>query len=70
MDLSKAVWRKASRSTAEGDNCVEVAVVSHSVALRDSQDPSGPRIIIGHDEFHRFASALKNLSLDSRTNGE
>ncbi|TMR00007.1 DUF397 domain-containing protein [Actinomadura soli] len=26
-DLGNAVWRKASRSTAEGDNCVELAGV-------------------------------------------
>ncbi|TDE26347.1 DUF397 domain-containing protein [Actinomadura sp. 6K520] len=59
MDLSKAVWRKASRSTAEGDNCVEVALISQTVALRDSKDPDGPKLIISHSDFRNFASALQ-----------
>ncbi|MGI5207025.1 DUF397 domain-containing protein [Spirillospora sp. CA-108201] len=61
MDLTKVAWRKASRSTAEGDNCVEIAGISQAVAFRDSKDPDGPRLIIGHSEFRRFAAALKNL---------
>lgn len=62
MDLNKAVWRKASRSTAEGDNCIEVAMASQMVALRDSKDPNGPMLIIGHTEFRQFTSVLKSLS--------
>ncbi len=46
MNTSKTVWRKASRSTAEGDNCVEVAGVSNLVAVRDSKDPSGPVLLL------------------------
>lgn len=61
MDLSKAVWRKASRSTAEGDNCIEVAGVSNVVALRDSKDPSGPKLIISHSDFWHLADAIKSL---------
>ncbi|MCP9951873.1 DUF397 domain-containing protein [Actinomadura madurae] len=61
MDLSQAVWRKASRSTAEGDNCVEVAAISRAVALRDSKDPNGPKLIIGHSGFRSFVHSLKNL---------
>jgi hypothetical protein len=61
MDLSKAVWRKASRSTAEGDNCVEVAGAPQVVAFRDSKNPNGPKVIISHNEFQRLAKTLKNL---------
>lgn len=61
MDLSKAVWHKASRSTAEGDNCVEVAGLPHVIALRDSKDPNGPKIIISNNDFERFTNILKNL---------
>ncbi len=44
MDLSTAKWRKATRSSDQGDNCVEVlAGIPHSVALRDSKDPTAPR---------------------------
>ncbi|MFA1548449.1 DUF397 domain-containing protein [Actinomadura chokoriensis] len=60
MDLSNAVWRKASRSTAEGDNCVEIAGTSQAVAFRDSKDPDGPKLIIGPSEFRRFVGVLKH----------
>ena len=46
MDVGKAVWRKSSHSTAEGDNCVEVAGVSDVVAVRDSKDPDGPVLLL------------------------
>jgi hypothetical protein len=61
MDLSKAVWRKASSSTVQNDNCVEVARVPDIVALRDSKDPNGPKLILSHAAFRQFADALKNL---------
>ena len=40
MDLSRAKWRKASYSTGNGGNCVEVARnLPGAVAVRDSKDP-------------------------------
>jgi hypothetical protein len=59
MDLSKAVWRKASRSTVQNDSCVEVAEGANVVALRDSKDPSGPMLIISNSDFRHFMSVLK-----------
>ncbi|TMR03429.1 DUF397 domain-containing protein [Actinomadura soli] len=61
MDLSKAVWRKASRSTVQNDNCVEVAGAPNAVAFRDSKDPSGPKLIISTSDFQHFANILKQL---------
>lgn len=61
MDLSKAVWRKASRSTSNGGNCVEVAGVPGTTAIRDSKDPSGPKLIMSHNDFRRLTEILKNL---------
>lgn len=60
MDLSRAVWRKAARSTSNGGNCVEVAGVPGTVAIRDSKDPDGPKILVNREEFGRFIEALKN----------
>ncbi|QKW39650.1 DUF397 domain-containing protein [Actinomadura sp. NAK00032] len=61
MDLSRAVWRKASRSTVQNDNCVEVAGVTNIVALRDSKDPDGPKLVISQHDFQSLARTIKNL---------
>jgi hypothetical protein len=39
-DLNGAVWRKSSRSSGQGGNCVEVAFVSNVTAIRDSKNPT------------------------------
>lgn len=54
-DPSRAVWRKSSRSTPEGQNCVEVATnLSGIVAIRDSKDPSGPKLDVTSAEWRTF----------------
>lgn len=44
--LGAAEWRKSSRSNESGDNCVERAFGGEMVAIRDSKDPDGPKILI------------------------
>lgn len=45
QDFSSPVWRKSSHSTAQGEECVEVAQLSPAmIGIRDSKDPVGPRI--------------------------
>ena len=61
MDLNKATWRKASRSHAEGDACIEVASALEKVAIRDSKDPDGPKILVNRRDFQRFATTIKSL---------
>jgi hypothetical protein len=39
------VWRKSSRSNGGQANCVEVALVSRGMAVRDSKNSSGPVLI-------------------------
>ena len=38
------IWRKSSRSNAQA-NCVEVALASGAVAVRDSKNTGGPVLI-------------------------
>ena len=60
MDLSHAEWRKASHSTGNGGNCVEVAQnLPGAVAVRDSKDPDGPKLAFGPDEWLAFTAGVK-----------
>jgi hypothetical protein len=61
MDMSDFVWRKASQSTENGGDCVELAPVSSLIVIRDSKDPSGPKVFINRKDFSRFAADLKSL---------
>ncbi|MFG2085207.1 MULTISPECIES: DUF397 domain-containing protein [unclassified Spirillospora] len=60
MDLSGVAWRKASRSTENGGNCVELAPVNGLIAIRDSKDPSGPKLLVNRKDFRRFVETLEN----------
>ncbi|TDB90799.1 DUF397 domain-containing protein [Actinomadura sp. KC216] len=61
MDLTQAVWRKANRSTSNGGNCVEVASIPETVAIRDSKNPNGPKLFLSHNDFRHLTQTLKNL---------
>lgn len=56
IDLSRAVWRKSSRSTGEGA-CVEVAHLGGTAAARDSKSP-GPVLVFAAGAFRAFVRAV------------
>ena len=59
MDLTGAVWRKASSRTDAG-NCVEVSrSLPGIVAVRDSQDPAGPKLIFTLAEWRAFRAGCQ-----------
>jgi uncharacterized protein DUF397 len=49
--MKSAVWRKASRSTNNGGNCVELAALPGQVAVRDSKNPHGPVLVVPRQAF-------------------
>lgn len=60
IDLSLATWRKSSRSGGNGGQCVEVARnLPGGVAVRDSKDPDGARLVLGQSEWAAFIRAVK-----------
>lgn len=57
--LRGASWRTSSRSTGGGQNCVEVALTSSHVGVRDSKDQQGPALAFGNAAWAGFITALK-----------
>jgi hypothetical protein len=62
-DLSRARWKKSSRSSANGQ-CVEMADLGDAVAVRDSKDPHGPALIFTPREWAAFLDGTKDGEFD------
>jgi Domain of unknown function (DUF397) len=52
-------WRKATHSSGNGGNCIEVATARRTVAVRDSKDPDGPRLAFGPQAWKAFTAEVK-----------
>ncbi len=63
-DLSSAVWRKSSRSGANG--CLEVAILDGGVAVRDSKDKDrpGPVLFFTRHEWEAFVGGVRDGEFD------
>jgi len=60
MDLTGAQWHKSSRSGNNGGNCVEVARnLAGVVAVRDSKDPQGPKLVCTPAEWEAFTAGAR-----------
>lgn len=61
MELRDARWRKSSRSSGNGGNCVEVAGnLPDVVAVRDSKDPAGPMLLVTPAAWSAFTTTVKS----------
>ncbi|MEV4102341.1 DUF397 domain-containing protein [Nonomuraea sp. NPDC049649] len=64
-DLSRARWRKASKSNGQGGACVEVALnLPDIVAVRDSKDPDGSVLVFSHREWDAFLDGASKREFD------
>jgi hypothetical protein len=63
--LSRAAWRKSTRSGGTGGNCVEVASnLQGIVAVRDSKDPGGPKLIFTPGDWAAFTAGVRDGEFD------
>ncbi|MBE1584575.1 DUF397 domain-containing protein [Nonomuraea angiospora] len=64
-DLSRAVWRKSSKSNGQGGACVEVARnLPGIIAVRHSKDPDGPVLVFSHEEWDAFLDGVSKREFD------
>ncbi|MBA9001570.1 DUF397 domain-containing protein [Thermomonospora cellulosilytica] len=63
-DLPNVTWRKSSKSTATGNECVELAAFAHAIAIRDSKDPNGPRLTLPPVAFQRLTDEIRRGGYD------
>jgi hypothetical protein len=64
MQWSHTEWRKSSRSGSNGGNCVEVARnLTDAVAVRDSKDPDGPKLVFAPGGWRSFMAEVKAARL-------
>ena len=64
LDLARAEWSKSSHSSANGQ-CVEVAQnLPGIVAIRDSKDPDGPKLLVSPADWRTFVSGVKGTELN------
>ena len=62
IDLSCAEWRKSSYSGQSG-NCVEVARnLQGLVAVRDSKDPGGAKLVVPREAWRFFTKSAPNTA--------
>jgi hypothetical protein len=55
------VWHKSSYSGGNGGDCVEVAAaLPAAIAVRDSKDPDGPRLIFTPQDWAAFTAAIRS----------
>ncbi|MET7320658.1 DUF397 domain-containing protein [Streptomyces sp. NPDC005549] len=52
--LTGIQWRKSSYSSDQGGNCLEVAELPATVAVRDSKTPAGPTLTLAPATFSAF----------------
>ncbi|MEU4257198.1 DUF397 domain-containing protein [Streptomyces fradiae] len=50
----EVAWIKSSYSTADGPSCVEVAPAHDQILVRDSKNPTGPRLALAPATWAAF----------------
>ncbi|MDR7278948.1 DUF397 domain-containing protein [Catenuloplanes atrovinosus] len=56
-------WHKSSRSASHGQ-CLEVADLGDTIALRNSREPTGPALVLTVGEMEAFVEGAKSGEFD------
>ncbi|MDE3725007.1 DUF397 domain-containing protein [Nocardiopsis sp. N85] len=60
---TEPIFRKSSYSSAQGENCVEVADLPSGAAVRDSQHPQDGHLTFSGDQWSALLGAVRSTSL-------
>ncbi|WP_030233902.1 MULTISPECIES: DUF397 domain-containing protein [unclassified Streptomyces] len=56
-DASELAWFKSSYSDGpDGDSCLEIAVASDAIHVRDSKDAAGPQLALTPEAWSGFVT--------------
>lgn len=64
IDLSRTAWRKSSYSGGNNGQCVEVALATHVVGIRDTKDRDGGTLSVAPTSWTGFIAKIKHGDLD------
>lgn len=67
-DFTVAFWRKSTLSNSQFGECVEAgpldgdaeATRPRAVAVRDSKNPEGPKLLLSRAQWHNLLGGLKS----------
>ena len=62
-DVTRTAWRTSSRSGNNGQ-CVEVALGSDRVAVRDSKQPARSTLVFSTDSWAAFVAGVRHGEFD------
>jgi hypothetical protein len=52
-------WRKSSYSNGAGGECIEIADLHATVAIRDSKQPHGPHLAVQRGAWAGFVASVR-----------
>jgi hypothetical protein len=55
MSFAESAWRKSSYSGGTNGNCVEIALTTALVGVRDTKDPDGGRLSFPASAWRAFS---------------
>jgi len=63
-DLSALTWDKSIKSSGSGSNCVEVAQLPDTTAIRDSKNPGCAMLVVRTGVFRELIAGIRRGTLD------
>ncbi|GAA4864890.1 DUF397 domain-containing protein [Saccharopolyspora cebuensis] len=64
-DLSRAAWRKSSRSNGNNGACVEVGIAQNFAGVRDTKDRGYGTLAFSRSTWSGFLTAIKTGRYDT-----